>query len=339
MATLQQTTEATKKILKWAGIAIVVIIALRYIIFPLGTVLFHSIFPKKPPPPTEAFGKIPEISFPGKSPGNLTFVVKTTTGALPVMPDRALVYKFGEKQASFSSLDVAKSKVKTIGFMDDPTALSDNSYQWNDPKVTGRKIDFDIISFSFTLTSPIPSSTTDITDPPPAKGQTVTIAKNFLSKMSLLPSDLDDAKTTATLLKIKDGQLTQASSLSESDYMLLELHRKSVNELPIVNPVPLISFLIRTDNQSQNQVAQADYSYKTLAKDDPSTYPIKSSQVALSDLEQGKGYIVKNLGNQSQIQILKVYLAYYEADDKLNFLVPVYVFEGDNFQAIVSALL
>ncbi|MBI2036018.1 hypothetical protein HYT17_00055 [Candidatus Microgenomates bacterium] len=343
MATLSQTTKTTKSILKWAVILFAAFLVFRLILFPLGRFLFLSIFPSQPPAPTVAFGKLPKIPFPpGQKLETATFEIKTTTGALPSVPTTINVYAVAKPRAIFSSLDLAKQKVKSIGFASEEIPLSKTLYQWRDPQEEGKQITLNTVTQEFTLITKLASSSAEIANIPPQKEEAIAIAKDFLARMELLPKDLDEEKTKITLLRIRNNALVAASSLSQSDFVQVDFYRKTQAEIPIVYPKAdqsLISFLIKADRASDKQVVKAQYSYKEINQESFSTYPVKTAQEAFDDLKTGKAYIVKKQRALPVIAIQKVYLSYWENNDELNFFLPVFVFEGEgDFLAFVSAL-
>lgn len=359
MATLSQTTQATRGILKWVGIAFILFLVLRLILFPVGKAIYTSLFPKEPPAPTTKFGTLPKIPFPqSTSPQNFTFTIQTTTGQLPPtcifntcaanenptqpknIPDRLAVYKVSQRHATFSSYDSAKQKVAALGFTGEGKALSDVVYQWDYSKGEGRQITFHTVTESFTLKTAFASQSGAFTQPPPAAAQAIRIAKDFLTKMSLLPQDIDDAKTDTTFLKLSNENFTKASSLSESELVQVDFYRKPVSDLLILYPDPnqsLLSFRIKSDLDRNLQVAEAHFAYKQIQTTGPSTYPIKTAQEAFDDLQSGNVYIAKAARGRS-VAITKIYTAYYEGNDDIPYILPIFVFEGEGFLAFVEAI-
>lgn len=342
MATLTQITQTTRTFLKWTAIAFLAFLIIRLILIPIGTTLFHTFFPKKPPPPTTSFGKLPQIPFPKTSHPSLTFTIKTTTGSLPTnLPDRLTVYQVEKRQATFSSYDQTKKRVSGIGFTQEGVALSPTIYLWQDPNGEDRTIIANIISDEFAFTTKLATSASQLTDLPPEPSDAVQTAKAFLSSLSLPTRDIDDTKTKTTFLKIANGELEKTTSLSESGYIQIDFYRKSFADLPIVSLSPsnsLISFLLKGSRERSQQIVQATYSYKPVDLTTYSTYPIKTGSEALLELQKGGGYIAQPINSQAPIQIQKVYLAYYEGNDTLAFFLPVFVFEGEGFFALVDAI-
>lgn len=357
MASLAQTTQTTRKLLKWAGIAFAAFLVIRLILFPLGGVLLNLFFPKEPPKPTTAFQKLPRISFPaGIQSLGFTYTIRTTTGTLPPtcvfnkclpnqdatqpvnIADRVNVYPITQSAAQFSSYEFIKQKAERIGFTGEGSAVSSVIYLWKDPKDEDKKLTINIITGTFTITSSIDPGD----QPPPTTQEAVTVAKRVLSSISLLPNDLDDLKTKITFFKLQNGNVLQTRSLSDSNFVRVDFYRKPLANLPIVYPKTeqsLMSFnVVRRGFEASQQIADASFSHKSIDQTKGSTYPIKTAQEAYNQLTNGNAYIA-SIPTAKTIAIKKIYLAYYEGNDDLAFILPVFVFEGDNgFVAYVSAV-
>jgi len=371
MATLAQATQATRSLLKWGGVAIVVFIILRYLIFPIGFAMYRNLFPKKPPVPTTTFGKLPRIPFPsGDKFTNTIYTINTTTGTLPptclyntctkpqdptnplAIPDRLTVHPITKQTAIFSSYASAKQKVSDVGFTGEGKALTETMYLWQHPKVPGRQIVFDIITQKFDLTSDMASIGADLMGSPPSVDTSIDLATSFLSNINLLPKDIDETKTQTLFFKLTApgdsanppgaNSLIPATSLSDSSFIQVDFHRKPLEDLPILNPYPqpsLLSFLVRTAPEKKLAIVEGHFSYKPLDKTTSATYPIKTAQQAFTELQEGKAYILPGSTKSSRIAIQKVYLAYYEGSDSVRYFLPIFVFEGENsFVAYVEAI-
>jgi hypothetical protein len=98
----------TRKTIRYSIYGIIILIIGR---FALGIALnvFRSVFPKPPPAPTLAFGKLPKISFPDQP--NLpkfTFQLQTASGALPKLLTQSKIYFMHKSNVSLLSFDYAK---------------------------------------------------------------------------------------------------------------------------------------------------------------------------------------------------------------------------------------
>ncbi len=200
--------------------------------------------------------------------------------------------------------------------------------------------------------------------------------QGFLNGIEAFPPDIDLDKTNKTdpkiayltkpqLYSIIYGELTPTTSLSRTQVIRVDIYQKDINytltagtsndlyrfqdfelKLPILYPYPpysTMNFLVAS-GETNAEVVSAKYTHQTpnlepKPNEPPATYPIKTSDEAFNDLKAGNGYIAGYKGNDSQILIDKVYLAYFLGEVKQEYLMPVVVFEGPNgFFAYVSAV-
>jgi len=252
--------------------------------------------------------------------------------------------------------------------------LGGPNYEWAEQTGFQRKIVYDIVSQNFTMTSNYLSSLTALSaqflgD----QSNAVSTVQSFLGTLNSVPSDIDitltqnpdpstDYTTTPQLYSINNGQLTPTTSLSNAQAIRVDLYQQEIDytltagqgqdlthfqdfdmKLPILYPHPPYSTMdfIVTSGQGESDVTSAVYNHQTinLQPDTQATYPVKTAQQAFDDLKNGKGYIAAYNGSGNQIQITKVYLAYYLGTIQQNYLMPVVVFEGqDGFFAYVPAI-
>ncbi|MEX2013026.1 MAG: hypothetical protein WD967_01340 [Candidatus Levyibacteriota bacterium] len=341
MATLSSTTAWTRKIIKWVGIGVGLIVA-GLILFRLFEFVKNQITP--PPPPTVSFGKLPQIAFPhSQTDEALSYSIDTITGALPVFPDRTNVYKTIEMEPDLLALDKATEKVSRAGFNAFPSQVSEGVYQWSDGDSTQlpKKMVFNIFSSNFNISSPF------LSDPQvlsannlPNETAAINTAQNFLSDMSSLPEDLDLDKTQATLFSIKNGSLAPSTSLSNTQAVLVSFFQKNLNSLPIVYPNPnssTMSVLVSGGERSP-QVVKVDFFHQNIASES-ATYPIVTAQVAFDKLKNGEVFVASHNGGSDRVSIKEVYLGYYLGDQIQAYVMPVVVFKGNNgFTAYASAI-
>ena len=275
-----------------------------------------------------------------------------------------------KKVANLGFVDDAGNPVPEI-------ARGGPNYEWDEPGDFQRKIIFDIVSQNYTMTSEYLSSITalraDSLKPLKDTTAAVSTVQGELGSIDLFPSDIDLDKTnnadpkigyeTAPILySILTGSLKPASSLSDTQVIRVDLYQKDISytltagtsndlhkfqdfdeKLPILYPHPpysTMNFLVAS-GVNQLQVVSSNFTHQTVNMDGdkPATYPIKTSEEAFNELTSGKAYIAANPGNQSQIFITNVYLAYYLGDTQQNYLMPIVVFEGSKgFYAYVSAI-
>jgi hypothetical protein len=254
--------------------------------------------------------------------------------------------------------------------------LSNTHYEWNETINYRRKLVFNIHSFDFTLTSEYLRSLTALSAQYISnESSAIATVQNFLKTMKLTPDDLDITKTNTPNNAIKfvtypqlfsiitGGQglntLVPASSLSKTQTIRVDLYQKDIEyelntgqddgkktipvKIPIIYPYPpysTMSFWVASGSK-EAIVAQAFYTHKDIdLKNTAATYPLKTPKEAFSQLEENNAYIASYSGNDQNIIIKNVFLAYYlGADEPQQYLMPVYVFEGNNgFYAYVPAV-
>src|SRR5260370_11452536 len=338
MATLHNATEMTKKLLFWLGVGIGCIILLVIIVQ-----FIISLIPKKIIPPTVTFGPLPAIPFPPNTiTKNFVFSINTVTGSLPILPDRATVYKVQQPAISLLSLDQAKDLVMRNGFPDNSTKLSDTLYQWQQVNTPFAKISYDIVSLNYNfltnyLTDPIVAVASNLPDQPGA----IESAQNFVTSFNSNVTDIDTAKTQVTRYSIQNATLVPASSIATTQAMQVDFYQKDLNKIPIYYPNyphSTMNVVIASVNYP-NLVAQAKYFHQTVMQDENATYPIKTADEAFKELHDGQAYIANYDGVKTTILIQDMHLAFLASETPQQYLMPIIVFQGnDNFYAFVSAV-
>lgn len=343
MASLHEVTNLTKKALGFIGLGIIGIIVL-VIIIQIGQNIKNSLFPTPPTPPNVKFGKLSAFSFPqGNIDGsNFTYTINTLSGSLPILPDRATVYKMIQPQPSFQSFQNASTLLNKIGFINKPTSFSDTTYQWTKDTPFFTKIIYNILTNNFMYTSnyatsPAILAAQQITDQQSA----VTASTLFFSSFLPLPSDIDPTKAQTSIFAINNGTLIPAQSLSGTQIIRTDFFQNDINSLHIYYPnypKSLMYTLVGSGDQ-QLQVVEAKYIYQGVDTSQSATYPIKTAAQAFDELKNNKAYIANYDGKGNTITIRDVTLGYYIGEQQQNYLIPIIVFLGDNnFYAYVSAI-
>ncbi len=341
MPTLHYITEETKTIFTWIAIAIATLILLMGI-FRFGNAMKEYFFPTPLPPPSVAFGKLAPLAFPKNVADNhLLYVFDTASGTFPNFPDRATIYRLEKPVPNFLDLKRVQDRVSRIGFPTNGIALSDTAYLWSEVKPPFRKLTFDIVSSNFTLSSNYLFNQDILQNKNLPNETTATdVASSFLSKIALLPNDIDPTKTKTMLLRVENGKLAKATSKSTATLIRVDFFQKDINNLPLYYPDPLHSTmsLFLTGGEFEPQVIEAGVFHKT-ADTSSSTYPIKTANSAYTQLQKGEGYIAAYFGTGNTVRIKNIFLAYYLGDTTQDYLMPIIVFTGDNgFVAYIPAV-
>lgn len=339
MPTLHDTTDGIKKIAKLAGIGIGGILLIMLIVQG-GSFFIKTFFPKPAPPPQAAYGKLPHIIFPG----NITqiptsYQLDTISGNLGNFPDRAKVYKTRAATPTLLDLQQMRANIKKTPFTTNETYITDTEYSWTDARRPDKKIKTNIVSDDFTITSNYLTypdlQPADLID----QASGIKVATNFLEELGLYPLDIDPAKTTTQLLSLQGTSLFAASSLSTAQLIRIDFFQANLDNLPIMYPHPpnsLLYFLIGGYNT--DEILEGNFTHQAISMES-STYPIINVETAYNLLKKGDAYYASYYGSSATVSIKNVYLGYFLGEDKQDFIMPIYVFEGrDGFFAYVSAV-
>jgi len=340
MITLTKASIITRKIIRYGLYSIIGIIILRASILT-GIKIYRHFFPEPPPPPTVSFGRLPKLPFPKKDiPKDISLKIETATGDLPVLPTQAKVFYMPRFSSQLLSLDITKQKASRLGFSPDETKVTDTIYSFKHKDIpSGLKIS--IVSGVFSISYNLSEDSSPIQTRPIPPQVAASKARAYLSGADLLPEDLT-GPTISEPVKLKDGKIVRAISLSEANFVKVNLFRKSYDNLPSLTPDPNkanVWLIISGENQRDKQVIAAEYHYFPVDESQSATYPIKTAKVAWEEFIAGGGYIASLGSAGKNVTIRKIYLAYYDAGVPTDFYQPIIVFEGDKgFMGYIPAV-
>lgn len=339
---LHTAADTTKKIFVWIcfGIGGILLISITISII-------KSVLPKKETPPTVSFGKLPPIDFPDvTATPSASYVLDTLSGTFPAFPDQEPVYSITQPQPGLLDLQNAKALVPSLDYPNEPQALSDVLYQWTSPNPPFKVLTYNILTHDFTLTSsyatdPDVIAATNLGD----TNSAINAGKSFLQGFTAYPNDIDETKTQTTLYSINGTTkaLQPAISLSTAQVIQVDYFQRDINKLPIFYPVPnhsLINVLVGSGT-SNDTVVTANVSIKSITSDS-GTYPLKTADQAFQELQTASpsAYIAAASNPPvDTVHIRQVSLGYYLGQKPQLYVMPIYVFQGDNgFYAYVSAV-
>ncbi len=343
MATLTQAAYYARRTIKIGLIVLLSFIVLRTA-FGMAKNVWQKLRPPPPPPPTTAFNKLPQIEF-GEEPGHpeLTFQLETISGGLPKLDTIGKVYFMPIQTSSLLALDRAKQKARSMGFVTQPEKIAEVVYRWQALE-TPTTLEMNINTGNFILRYPYQEDPTLLTEKNlPTNEQAASEARRFLQSNGYLEEDLASGQAEFTYLRLLNGSLTPAISLSEADFVRVNLFRATLDGLKILPPNPrdaLVSFLFSGSRDRNKRILEIKYTYFPIEREISATYPLKSVNNAWQELQSGEGYLA-NLGEnqEGKITVRTVYLAYFDSGQEQNFLQPIFVFEGDrNFFGYVPAV-
>ena len=334
MTTLSEIAPKARNAIQYSAFALVFLIVGR-VILTAAVAYWKQLNPPPPPPPDVKFGKIPKLEFPSTDQPKFTYTLQTATGGLPSkLPGQFKVFFMPIKKPSLLAYDGAKAIAGKLDFIQDPKKLSESDYRWDATDPVPSSLTMDIITGSFTMDRTWQSDQSYLT---PTlyytDSQAVDRTFNLLSRVDLLPDDIKTGTNTIAYLKADKGQLVPAVSLSQSNFIQINLYRQEVDNTPCVyastehGPITAILALQREDTK---QFIHLAYNYFPVDMTTSAVYPLITVADAWQRMQNGQGYIAGVKSTASAVTVTDVSLGYYDSDTPQQYLQPVYVFKGDN---------
>ena len=341
--TLTKVTKIGRNFVKYAAIVLVVLMVGR-VTLAAGVAYWKAMNPPKPPEPTAGFGLLPQLEFAEQLDEDKpsSYKLETASGTFPSFGDRAQVFLMKKSSPNLLDNENAKQVAARYGFTSSPEVLNSTKHRWskNQPLIT--TLDLDIVDYNFTyetdfLNRPELILESDL----PTDFDAVQQVKTFLSTASLLPSDVATSAGEITYLKALGGILKPAVSISDADFVQVDLNRNAVyNKYKIFTPDAKTGSIhaILTGGRSGNSVLRLIRQYFEIDYSLAHTYYIRTPQSAWQTMQSGEGYVA-NKGTADPAVIRTVELGYFENSEFQQYFQPIYVFKGDgDFVGYVSAI-
>lgn len=341
--TLTDVTYIGRQGVKFGLIALVVLIVGRTLLTAF-IAYWKATHPPPPPPPTVGFGLLPAIKFPVSDQGSpQSYRLETATGTLPNFGDRAKVFFMPQSTLGLLSDEKAKEVAAAYDFVFSPEVLDTRRYRWSKSQPLQTTFELDIQALTFKLTTDYLSRPELIsTKKLPTDSEALSRVKGMLGQTDLLGEDMATASGEVVYLKALGGELQEAVSFSDADYLQVDLNRTPIDDMwRMFTPKGYqgIAHAIVAGNFSGDQsIVHLEYNYHPVDYSQVHTYPLRTTDSAWRLLQSGEGYIVDK-GLDETATVRQVYLGYFDSFEEQPYLQPIYVFEGDNgFLGYVPAL-
>lgn len=353
MATLTETAKVARRAIRYGGIGFVGISILWF----LGVALVNyylSLIPPKLPPYGVDFGPLQAVNF-TKNEVRPKISLELPTGSIPAFPDRMRVYYAPTRRSGFADPEKAVDVATALGFLFKPDQPTETRYVWMNQDQLSSKLDMNIVSGHFVLSRIWQNNLALATMGNfPADVLTITETGNYLKKAGLLDNDAVGLEKI-TYLKEDAGKMIPALSLSDADFIQLDLFRKNIEEIDPVSKTKevvasypfyrtdpskgLIRVVISGSKNINEKILGIEYSYTDINYEKSSTYPIKTGEEAWAELESGGGFVTPTSPMGGEVKIRKIFLGYYDSNVNQKYAMPIYIFLGDQgFAAYVSAV-
>lgn len=333
---LAQITKETRLILKLGGAAAAVIVIIYLSISGFG-IIKNTLFPSPPPPPEEKFGQLPQVEFPvSTDTGPHEYRINTISGALPTFAGQVRVFKTQQNEPSVIDLQEARNRMALARYTAGETKISETVYRWSQPDGSAT-ITYDIISHNFSLTTdylvnPKYQTSSGIS----AAGNSIKSVINLLDVLGAHHDDINIENSQVAYSSLVNGKIIPIESAQTAQFTNVNLVQNQIEKMPIAYPGngSTLNFLLAFMGQAI--IIEGNYPHVQVSGDS-STYKVKSAQQAFDNLKNGEAYIIQAPSTDT-VDITDVQLAYYIGPEDIGFILPVFVFTGNNFKAYVSAI-
>lgn len=339
--TLTKATKFGRAFVKW-GLTFLVVMMVGRITLAAVVAYWKATHPPPPPEPTRGFGKLPDIAFGITEEKPVSYKLELPTGKFASFGDRAVVYFMPKESAGLLDTDEAKASARRLGFLTEPQTLDSSTLRWTRSQTLNITLEMDILTHNFEYTTDYLAHPELILQSNiPTAFDAVRQVKSFLDSAQLLPSDVATSSGKVTYLRAVGGELQEAVSVSEAQFIQVDLNRTDLdNKYPIYTQDGKTGTIhaILSSGLGGSGIVELTRSYWPVDYTLTHTYYLRSVESAWDMLEAGEGYIA-NPGNQEQAVIRDVTLGYFESQEPQMYLQPVYVFIGDGgFLGYVPAL-
>ena len=331
--TLTQTATLTKQIII-ATIAALILGIVSFIGYKIWYAYYLSTLPLVEEKPDTKFGLLPLPDFPDSnvSSSNFSYSLDTTTGGLPKVGidpgfEKIIkVYFVTQTFATFLSPEKSQTLAQKFDIASPPQILSETKYKFTDQS---RSLNIDLDNGNFFYTKEATLSAIQSLDD---DQKLISDFKQVLVNLGISRQDLKNGRSKVTLIPTSlraEAQAAQISLWPEA------LDKKSIFT-PDFNKALINATVVKEAGELDNYLS-LDFIYYPIDTTTFATYPTKTAEDAFENLKNGQGVIILEPKNP-QVSITSVYLGYYLSKDYNPYLQPVFVFEGPNFVAYVSAI-
>lgn len=322
--TLTKVAKITRVVILLSIISIFIGVS-TYIGYKIWYARYLASLPPVEEKPDPKFGVLKPPSFPSSSvsSSNFSYTIATTTGNLPELGKIAKVFIMPPTTASFLAGEKGQSLAQKFNLDPNPQIITDSKYKFQNPDAT-LTLNLDSGNFIYQKES-TKAATEKIQDD---DNQLINSFKVFLKALGLLNDQIKNGPARVVFLD-QDKQKAR-----------LSLWPEDIDKKPVLTSYQDKSLINTEITKSSNELSNyllLEFTYWPVDTASFATYPIKPTKQAFDELRSGQGVIIVAPTN-TEVPITEVTLAYFQSDEYSPYLQPIYVFNGPNFTAYVTAI-
>ena len=341
LVTLTQTAVLTRHFILIFSISLIVGIV-SFIGYKLWLSYYLANLPPVEEKPDTRFGLLPEPDFPKAlvSSSNFSYSLDTSTGSLPEVGVEAgfekiiKVYFVIKPYASLLSSEKSASLAQNFAMTDSPEIINETLYRFKKDEKT---LTVNLDSGNFNYINEATVSTKESLDD---DNKLISDFKNTMQKLGVFRDEFQNGRTKITLLKIAGNELVPTPLRTEAVAAQVSIWPQNIDKKSIFTPdfnTALIRAIVLKGADTLENYLSLELTHWPIDTTTFATYPTKSAEDAFADLRSGKGVVVLE-PVKAEVSITSIYLGYYLAENYSPYLQPIYVFEGPQFIAYVSAI-
>ena len=344
MTTLTKAARYSRDAVKYGSIGLVLLVILVVGVLTLIAYL-ESRKPAAPIIPTVLFDKLPPIQFPSEKERPTSLSLQTIQGTVPEATSTAIVYQIPNKTGNLLAGQKAQQFAGILNFSPEPISKEANSYLFADAQYPARSLDFDPITGNFILVYnlQVDDSPRNGDSLPADNSKAVEEAITLLNSLGKFDNILSQGDKIISYYTFNGENYVETPNRFEAEFVRVDFMKAPINnfELKTAQPNKSSVYVILSGRRSDKErVVEIGYNFNPANRISNSTYPLKSSQLAWEELQNGGGYIA-NIGrdNNNSTIVRDAFIAYFDSGNYQEYLQPIIVFTGDrDFEAYVPAI-
>ena len=234
------------------------------------------------------------------------------------------------------SADKSKALAKKFNItqIEQPVIVSENIYKFQDQDKS-LTVDLDSGNFKYINTASSSAQTVNNDDQ--------TLIRNFNNILNALigsKDGLDKGRNGVIYLQNIDGKLIPTNARADANLAQISIWPNSIDDKAIYTSQKdksLINTVVFNSADNINDYFNLNFINWSIDTTTFATYPAKSPDEALQNLQSGKGILISQ-PQKSQASITSITLGYYLSENYTPYLQPIYIFTGPDFVAYVPAV-
>lgn len=338
---LTHTAYASRQLIKYGGSFLIAFV----ILWSIGSMAYkayrlaHPIYIA----PTVKYGMLPKIVFPENNFEKKNFTFEFTNDRVPTFSDQAKVYIIYRSTTKIIALEQGKEIARQFGFEDEPLEVKEGVYEFKNEK-TNKILTMDVLAGDFKFKFPYLEDESVLeAKNVPDKTKAIEIAKSFLESGQKFTEDLQNGEQEISYWNIVDGKLNKVLAQSEAHIVKVDFYRKKLDDKFDITSAKIgeapVSVWVSGSDIKDKEIVEANFKYANIDRESFSTYPIKTVEQVMTELQSGNYWSSSDIP-EKQVIIRNIELIYYEPITLTQYVQPLYIFKGDNnFSAFVPAIL